>query len=256
MDCAFGSLDAFRSWNLVSGFSRRNRIGDLRHDSVAERGVATKGGALLRDSGHGCRSGAWFVQRDPFAAHITAAHHWQFLPLRTGHSRRAGETSLVPRQNSVMKPSRTQYIFARNWPLKACWLAVTIVSVSVAASVCQPNKAFFHDWIYTSLFLVSVLLAPILGFFLSLPFTWLVIDPLYNFRATLNGAPFRPGDRIRILVGPCRGQVVRVYDVWDSRKQVRVALDEYTAHEGVFSFTQVCRESTFAEPERCSWKKI
>jgi len=48
----------------------------------------------------------------------------------------------------------------------------------------------------------------------------------------------------RILIGPHRGRVVEVYDVWDGRHQIRVRLDAEAerAVRDVFSFNQVLRE--------------
>jgi len=144
-----------------------------------------------------------------------------------------------------MKPNRIQYIFAKDYPLAAWFLAFALFSAALVIKECQPSTAVFLDLPYLLLFLFSLLLAPVLGFFLSLPFAWVLVRPLYDFRARLNGAPFYPGDRVRILVGPHCGRVANIYQVWDIRGQVRVELDEQSKKEmkDVFSFTQVCHES-------------
>jgi hypothetical protein len=83
-------------------------------------------------------------------------------------------------------------------------------------------------------------------FFLSLPYAFVVLGPFFHLGAKLNGAPFNVGDRVRILVGPRRDQVVRIYAVWKERNQVRVELDDLAKEKvkDIFSFTQVCREGT------------
>jgi len=145
----------------------------------------------------------------------------------------------------IMKPSRSQYLFANDWPLFAYYSLAAILGVVVVVVVCQPSRAIFSDGLYLSMFVVSLLVAPVLGFLVSLPFVWIIIGPLYRFRGTLNGAPFSVGDRVRILAGPHSGRVVRVYEVWSERCQVRVELDEQAKKEftDAFSYTQICRES-------------
>jgi hypothetical protein len=137
-----------------------------------------------------------------------------------------------------------QYLFAKDWPLKVYFAVVAILGVWVAVVTCHPSVAMFRDWLYLLLFIVSIVVAPVLFCFLSLPCACMVLGPLYYFRARLNGAPFRVGDRVRILVGPHRDRIVQVYDVWGERRQVRVDLDAQTEKDvtDVFSFTQICRE--------------
>lgn len=145
-----------------------------------------------------------------------------------------------------MKPSRMQYIFAKDWPLKAYFSVAAMLGLWAAVATCQPSMALFSDWLYLLLFIVSIVVTPVLAFFLSLPCAWMVIGPLYYLRARLNGAPFHIGDRVRILVGPHQDRTVQVYEVWAERRQVRVDLDAQTEKDvtDVFSFTQVCREDS------------
>jgi hypothetical protein len=143
-----------------------------------------------------------------------------------------------------VKPSLAQYIFAKNWPAKVYFSVAAAFGVGVAVTTCQPSMAMFSDWGFLLLFVVSVLAAPVLFFFLSLPLAWMVLGPLYWARGKLNGAPFHVGDHVRILVGPHRDHVGQVYAVWDERRQVRVELDAEAKKDcsDVFSFTQVCRD--------------
>jgi len=59
----------------------------------------------------------------------------------------------------------------------------------------------------------------------------------------LNGAPFYDGDCVEILVGDYRGRRVLVYDVWDTRNQVRVDLGEQEEAKiaDVFRYCEVYR---------------
>lgn len=144
-----------------------------------------------------------------------------------------------------MKPSPIHYVFAYDLPVKgylACW---AVFGVAVVISECQPAKVMFTDWIYCALFVISLVLAPFLFAFLSLPVAFIFLIPIYYLGDRLAGAPFRVGDHVRILVGPYRHRVVEIYDVWNSRRQIRVRLNPELEREArdVFSFTQVLRES-------------
>ncbi|MCX5661820.1 MAG: hypothetical protein NTW19_19245 [Planctomycetota bacterium] len=64
----------------------------------------------------------------------------------------------------------------------------------------------------------------------------------------VNGAPFREGDTVCVLVGPHRGTITTVYEVWATRSQVRVCLGEQAKLQvkDVFGTNHVCR----ATPEQ------
>lgn len=128
--------------------------------------------------------------------------------------------------------------------MKIYFLAAVIAGLCVAVAACRPSAAMFHDWSYLLLFIVSIVIAPVLFFILSLPCGFIVLVPLFRLGAKLNGAPFHAGDRVRILVGAHRDRIVQIYEVWEERGQVRVELDEQSRQKvkDVFSFTQVCRE--------------
>src|SRR5688572_26102597 len=144
-----------------------------------------------------------------------------------------------------MKPSFMHYVFAYDLPFRgflACW---AILGVAMVFSVCEPSLAMFSDWTFCVFFVFSLVLAPVLFALFSVLFVWPFLLPVYWFGDRLAGAPFRVGDHVRILIGPHRGRVVEVYDVWDSRHQIRVRLDAEaeSAVRDVFSFNQVLREN-------------
>src|ERR1041384_2223589 len=138
-----------------------------------------------------------------------------------------------------MKPSPMQYIFSKDWPVKAYFSVLVIISIVL--SIFALGRGSFHpisvlsDW----QFLLLILLCSISVFFALLRTTSFVLNPIYNWGAKLNGAPFHIGDRVCILVGPYRGHVVRVYSI--ESKQLRVELGEQAKKDGtdVFSFTKV-----------------
>lgn len=137
-----------------------------------------------------------------------------------------------------MKPSKIHYLLANGFKLST-WGTSAILTGSLG-------------WVYFFRSGVSVRelvsLWSLLLMLLSLPLGWFlggaVIWPLVGSIASkINGAPFAAGDEVCILVGQYRDRVVRVYEVWKDRHQLRVDLDEQRKNEvkDVFSFHEVCR---------------
>jgi hypothetical protein len=106
----------------------------------------------------------------------------------------------------------------------------------------------FKDWRYVLLFAVCVFVAPVLGFFLGLPLAFVVIGPLYRLQAWRNGAPFRPGDHVRVLVGPHCGRVTQVREHWQGNSlRVELGPEAEKAFQDIFSPTQLLK-TTDLEP--------
>lgn len=102
---------------------------------------------------------------------------------------------------------------------------------------------------FSLLFWLGVILAFPL-FIMILPFCLFLFiagltQPLwiqfYKLAAKRHGAPFQPGDFVRILRGAHRNKEVRVYDVWPERYQIRVELGEKEKAEvtDVFSYLSI-----------------
>jgi len=143
-----------------------------------------------------------------------------------------------------MKPSRAQYFFARRWLFNAWLIAVPLLCMIVAVRAAGTSSATLAQWPTLLRLCGLVLLASLLGYFLALLLGSFVFGPVYYARGQRNGAPFRNGDLVHILVGPHRDRVVRVYEVWASRDQVRVDLGELERKDvvDVFSYFEICRE--------------
>ena len=71
----------------------------------------------------------------------------------------------------------------------------------------------------------------------------------YPLVSWLAGAPFSVGDRVMILRGPRKRRVAEVYEVWESRGQVRLSLSKEESGDvaDVFSENEVYR---IKEPNR------
>jgi hypothetical protein len=129
--------------------------------------------------------------------------------------------------------------FAHNWPLKI-WFVVFISAAMAIAGHDLFNAGVWKN-IYTGIFSVClILLAGVVGFFVSCIFAFFLI-PLYSLAAKLNGAPFHENDEVQILIGPHKGKIKKIYEIWSERKQVRVNLgeEEKNAVSDVFHFTEI-----------------
>lgn len=134
--------------------------------------------------------------------------------------------------------------FAHGWHRKIYFTAFAILGEIVVLDNCLPSKTALHDWTYVVLLCLCIIVAPILFIFWSLPVAFIFLNPLFRLGSKLNGAPFHVGDEVRILIGPHKGRLVRIYEIWDSRHQVRVDLNEQARNgvKDVFSFVEVYRE--------------
>jgi hypothetical protein len=144
-----------------------------------------------------------------------------------------------------MTPSRAQYFFARLWLVHTWSAGVTLLCVIAAVRASGVTTSSLREWPLVLWLLGIVLVSALIGWFAALLFGWFLFGPLYFARGQKNGAPFRVGDRVHILVGAHRDAVVSVYEVWESRNQVRVELgdDEKKKVRDVFSYYEICRAS-------------
>ncbi len=137
-----------------------------------------------------------------------------------------------------------QWFVAHNWPVRL-WLGIAPLAAPVA--VCwytRPLPWVLGHWLNTLAFAGLLVVAWVAGWFFAILGGWLILGPVYYAQGLWNGAPYREGEYVRLLVGSHRGCVKRVYEVWDERHQVRVELGEgeRARYADVFSYVEVCRE--------------
>lgn len=136
-------------------------------------------------------------------------------------------------------PTKIQYFFAKDWPLKIWRIICILVGMAILAYRLFVTGAWLNT--YTLIFSAGlILLAGIVGFFVSLIFSFILL-PIYSLGARLNGAPFRENDEVQIIVGPHQGKSAKIYEIWSERKQVRVYLgeEEKETVNDVFSYTKI-----------------
>lgn len=143
-----------------------------------------------------------------------------------------------------MHPSRRQVWIANNWPLRILLLITTLgsllsVGIFYLSAIGLPTT-IAEVGTFVGYLAVAAALGYLVGGLLSL----FILGPVYYGQGLDNGAPYQPGDQVRLLSGRHRGRVVTVYEVWSERGQVRVDLGdvERSAVKDVFGHVEVCRE--------------
>jgi hypothetical protein len=148
-----------------------------------------------------------------------------------------------------VKPTRLHYFYAQNWPAWIWFTAIPLLAVLLMAKALgtTPDLSALEVEAKSYLFLLGI--TWLLGFCVAGLVGWFILGPLYHYRAELNGYPFRPGDRVEILVRANRGRIVLVAEVRDWRGDLRVILPESASRKGktMFHFAQVIKVND-AEP--------
>ncbi|MBN1788395.1 MAG: hypothetical protein JW806_08370 [Sedimentisphaerales bacterium] len=129
-----------------------------------------------------------------------------------------------------MKPSKLQILFAKRWPWGiAFWICPLLIGTG------------FATYLYTSK--GGLISAVLTGAVVGVSISYFSLHSFYLLRAKINGAPFYKDDTVYILIGEYQGQVAKVYEVWNDRKDVCVDLGEQAKNElkDIFSFNEICR---------------
>lgn len=139
-------------------------------------------------------------------------------------------------------PTRSQRLFASPWLMRVWYSATTLPTTAICLALSGFRLEHLADWSELRRFVLigaaSALFGLLLGVFPGL----LVLSPLFQSRARLNGAPFCEGDMVQVLSGPHRGTKARVYGTWQG-DTVRVELGA-SAHKhfkDIFSPVELLR---------------
>jgi hypothetical protein len=136
-----------------------------------------------------------------------------------------------------------QRLIAGDWPARLWFGVVPLVVPAGLYWYIGPLPWVLSHWLNAVLFTGLLTLAWCLGWFAAVIPGWLLLGPLYHFQGLRNGAPYRVGENVRVLVGRQRGRVAPVYEVCAERDRVRVDLGREAREraEDVFSYSEVCR---------------
>ncbi len=129
-----------------------------------------------------------------------------------------------------MKPSRLQRFFAREWLWTVAFLGGSVgLGLYFAMGPGAARGGLFGRLLG--------------GAFVGFIITWLCLKALRHIIAKINWAPFRVDDTVEVLVGPHRGKIAAVYELWLERGEVRVGLGRQAREDvsDVFSYVQVRR---------------
>ena len=152
-----------------------------------------------------------------------------------------------------MKPTRAQYFFAINWPLRVVFLILLVgVPLCCAYVIARPLVHVYAPLseIWNLLRLVFYVIVALLLSFLSalvavsflIGILWPLIEPFYKSRCAKNGAPFHVGDHVRILAGRHKDRVVKVYSTWrDDSVRVELGEKEKEKFKDIFSFIELLK---------------
>ena len=136
----------------------------------------------------------------------------------------------MERRDGKVRASLLQRIIAKElvWAI-AFYCTATAITLWVAIQA-------YPDW-------RQMALRVLIGAAGSAALCWAFFSVIWRICAKLNGAPFHEGDMVRILTGPHRDRVCRIYALWSERGQVRVDLGESAAKDvtDVFSYVEICR---------------
>ena len=127
-----------------------------------------------------------------------------------------------------------------------------VILVSVVCITCAGLFAESSD----ALSVIEAILAIAAAYGLGALLGILILGKLfYPVVFWLAGAPFAVGDKVMILRGPRIRKIAEVYEVWDSRGQVRLRLsdEEHDAVADVFSCYEVFR---IKEPNMLTGHKL
>lgn len=127
-----------------------------------------------------------------------------------------------------MKPTRLHYFYAHNWPARLWVLAVPFAGAGLMAAALGPVPDLATPLSRAARgYLLLLALGALLGYFIGGLLGVFVLGPLYHHRSQSNGAPFVVGDRVLVLRGRDRGQVLAVMESLDYRGTMRLANGRY-----------------------------
>jgi len=135
-----------------------------------------------------------------------------------------------------MIPTVSDRFFASAWP-RVIFCTSTMVCI-VAFALEKANWRCLAD---CELIALVILGAPI-GYLLGIIPSVLILLPILQFRALLNGAPFMVGDSVQIIGGTYDGSRGKIYSLWKGNR-VRVELGQEAKEQlkDIFSPIQMLR---------------
>lgn len=122
------------------------------------------------------------------------------------------------------EPTQWHYFVASPWPVRIWFGMHLLVGAGIAARLLVSDGPMVTDAHGVFLFIAVVACGALSGFPVGLLTGPFLLGPWMRARGVANGTPYVVGDRVRILVGAYRGQFADVYEVWESRGQVRLKL--------------------------------
>ena len=144
-----------------------------------------------------------------------------------------------------MKPSFAHYVIAHTAGISAGIGA--LCGVALLIQMLRKADALIPDTATILWSIVAAIPMAAMGWVFGMAFIWMILG---HQAAKIQGWPFQVGDEVCILSGKHINTITRIYEVWDSRGQVRLDLGEEagSAVEDVFCAVAVCRTKTQNKP--------
>jgi hypothetical protein len=164
----------------------------------------------------------------------------------TNRPRGPGEATMeIDQDGGLREPTPAQLFIAANGPwriTRSVALAAGAIGMASFIFSTSGTPSGFSEW---SRLVYFTLVAAFLAMLCTGLVCLFILGPIYYEQGLRNGAPYHPGDSVRILVGRHAGQVATVYQIWPERGQVRVDLGEEARERtsDVFGYVAVMRAS-------------
>ena len=156
-------------------------------------------------------------------------------------------------------PTRQQIFWAGNWPVTIWFVGATsLVTFLIIASaiscadmdLSDMDLSVLLDW-PANLVVIGCLVAVVFwSFLVAIVIGSPVLGLVFHWREEKNGGPFEVGDTVQIIVGPHKGRISKVYEIWQGGN-LRIVLgdEEEESFRDIFGPTQLLREDDVESTE-------
>ena len=146
---------------------------------------------------------------------------------------------------------RLKRFVAEDWPFRI-WIAGVVMAWFVfLKGALNPDRTLFSAWQELAAFIGIAAAGLVISILIAGMAAGVFVAPINRIQARLNGAPFKPGDRVLILAGRYRGRIGRVYSEWQGETiRVDVGDEASKTFDDVFGQYQVERVANSAEEPR------
>ena len=104
-------------------------------------------------------------------------------------------------------------LVANDWPAKLCFFGAVSVAVWFLCSQVSPPLRELTNWRVALGFIALCIAVIMFALLFALVLSAIFVGPVYQWQARMNGGPFRVGDTVRVIAGPEKGRVAKIYQL-------------------------------------------